>query len=210
MPSHFTAEFYRRKIGLETIAIPPLIDSSRSDVAQSATTPSSDRKYVLFVNPEQGKGVRFLIAIAKEIWRLRRDIRFLVVEGREGRNSLLRFGKEALKDVRNIDYVRNVVDFQRLYSYARITLFPSLYAETFGRVAAESLNAGVPVVASDRGAIPEVVGNGGVILSIPEKFQPRATSRRTNRKRTLGSRHTAPLGRRYLLRREAGMWTQTS
>ena len=172
VPSHFAAEFYRRKIGLETIAIPPLIDSSRAEALQNKTTPSPDRNHVLFVNPEQGKGVRFLIAIAKEIWRLRRDIRFLVVEGREGRNSLLRFGKEILKDVRNIDYAPNVVDFQRLYAHARITLFPSLYEETFGRVATESLNAGVPVVASDRGALPEVVGNSGVILSIPEKFQP--------------------------------------
>lgn len=44
-----------------------------------------------------------------------------------------------------------------LYHFARATIFPSLY-EGFGIPCVESVAAGSPVVASDRGSLPEVLG----------------------------------------------------
>ena len=41
--------------------------------------------------------------------------------------------------------------------------FPSHY-EGFGLPALEALHAGCPVVASDRGSLPEVVGDAGLLL----------------------------------------------
>ena len=35
--------------------------------------------------------------------------------------------------------------------------------------------AGVPVVASNRGALPETVGDAGLILDIPQCYQPQTT-----------------------------------
>lgn len=66
------------------------------------------------------------------------------------------------------DHVRHltgVSDTQlaHLYRAAGVLAFPSHY-EGFGLPALEALHAGCPVVASDRGSLPEVVGEAGVLL----------------------------------------------
>ena len=50
-----------------------------------------------------------------------------------------------------------------LVAHAAMLLLPSLH-EGFGRTALEAMSAGVPVIASNRGAIPEVVGEAGLLL----------------------------------------------
>ena len=51
-----------------------------------------------------------------------------------------------------------------IYSAARMFVFPSLY-EGFGLPAAEAMASGVPVIASDRASMPEVVGDAGVTIA---------------------------------------------
>lgn len=55
-------------------------------------------------------------------------------------------------------------DKPALYSGARFFVFLSLY-EGFGLMALEAMACGVPVVASDRSSLPEVVGSGGVLVN---------------------------------------------
>ncbi|MBP5622195.1 MAG: glycosyltransferase, partial [Thermoguttaceae bacterium] len=69
----------------------------------------------------------------------------------------------------------NVVDPRAFYSQSRVVLVPSLCDESFGRVVVEAGFNGIPVLCSDRGALPEVCGVPELILSIPKKFT--ATSR---------------------------------
>jgi glycosyltransferase involved in cell wall biosynthesis len=52
---------------------------------------------------------------------------------------------------------------QRLYRGASMLVLPSL-DEGFGIPALEAMTMGVPVVASNRGAIPEVVGDAGILV----------------------------------------------
>jgi glycosyltransferase involved in cell wall biosynthesis len=54
-------------------------------------------------------------------------------------------------------------DLLRLYGSALAVLVPSLH-EGFGLPALEGLAAGLPVLVSDRGALPEVVGEHGLVL----------------------------------------------
>jgi glycosyltransferase involved in cell wall biosynthesis len=76
---------------------------------------------------------------------------------------LARAAREPL--ARSVEYVGYVTDDQRerLYSGARALVLPSL-DEGFGFTALEAMSAGVPVLASNRGSLPDVVGTGGLLL----------------------------------------------
>jgi glycosyltransferase involved in cell wall biosynthesis len=43
---------------------------------------------------------------------------------------------------------------------------PSIVEETWGRVAGEAQARGIPVIASTRGALPETVGDGGLLIDV--------------------------------------------
>jgi glycosyltransferase involved in cell wall biosynthesis len=51
-----------------------------------------------------------------------------------------------------------------LFQGARLFVLPS-FEEGFGLAALEAMAAGVPVVASNRGSLPEVVGDAGILIS---------------------------------------------
>jgi glycosyltransferase involved in cell wall biosynthesis len=53
----------------------------------------------------------------------------------------------------------------RYYAEAAIAVVPSVY-EGFGLPAGEAMACGVPVVSTDGGALPEVVGDAGMIVPI--------------------------------------------
>jgi glycosyltransferase involved in cell wall biosynthesis len=54
-------------------------------------------------------------------------------------------------------------DMADLFGRATICVTPSLY-EGFGLPAAEAMACGAPVVVTDGGALPEVVGDAGVVV----------------------------------------------
>ncbi|RME69436.1 MAG: glycosyltransferase family 1 protein, partial [Chloroflexi bacterium] len=54
-------------------------------------------------------------------------------------------------------------DLPALYSAAELFVYPSLY-EGFGLPALEAMACGTPVVASNRSALPEVVGEAGLLV----------------------------------------------
>jgi glycosyltransferase involved in cell wall biosynthesis len=64
-----------------------------------------------------------------------------------------------------VEYVGYVSNDRReaLFAGARALVLPSL-DEGFGLTALEAMSAGVPVLASNRGSLPEVVASGGLLL----------------------------------------------
>jgi glycosyltransferase involved in cell wall biosynthesis len=65
----------------------------------------------------------------------------------------------------HIDFVSGIstAELVRLYREATLVVVPSLY-EGFGLPASEAMACGAPVVSSDGGALPEVVGDAGVLV----------------------------------------------
>jgi len=87
----------------------------------------------------------------------------LLIRVGTGRNSTLELIK-SLDLTDNIRYVtaNNENDLVRLYNAADVFTFPSFY-EGFGLPVLEAMACGIPVVASNRTSIPEVVGEAGLL-----------------------------------------------
>ncbi len=75
----------------------------------------------------------------------------------------------------------NTSDPRDFYKVSRILLVPSLWRESFGRVAAEAMMNGIPVLASDRGALPETLGDSGFLFTIPDRHTPTSPTMPTAR-----------------------------
>jgi glycosyltransferase involved in cell wall biosynthesis len=70
--------------------------------------------------------------------------------------------------IRGIEYLCEVSHGTKveLLQDARVTLFPIDWEEPFGLVMIESMACGAPVIATNRGAVPEVIehGSSGIIV----------------------------------------------
>lgn len=62
-------------------------------------------------------------------------------------------------------------DLARFYSLGKVAVFPSQGEEALGLSAAEAMACGLPVVASDLGGLPEVVGKDGGVLIPPKNSE---------------------------------------
>jgi glycosyltransferase involved in cell wall biosynthesis len=107
------------------------------------------------------KGDRVLIDVAKNI----PDINFVFA----GVGPETDFIKKQAKKYKNIKFIGklNYSDLPKYYNSADIYCFPTQYEEGFGKVLAESLACGVPIVTSNKGAIPKVVDKTVAILVDP-------------------------------------------
>jgi glycosyltransferase involved in cell wall biosynthesis len=128
-------------------------------------------RYFTFVNPQPNKGVFWFVGLAAELGRRRPEIPLLVVEGRGGADWLARTGLD-LSGLTNLRRMAHTPDPRAFYRVSRAVLMPSLWQESFGRVAAEALINGIPVLASSRGALPDTLGQAGFVFDIPALYTP--------------------------------------
>lgn len=165
VPSQFSAAHYSRALDLACSVLPNVVDPAR--VVADDRNPT----YVTFVNPSFEKGVYPFARIADELGRRRPDIPFLVVESRGSEATLASCGLD-LRRHGNVFLRGPTPDPRRFWKVTSILLMPSLFRESQGLVAAEAMTNGIPVVASDRGALPETVGDAGTCLSLPDHLTP--------------------------------------
>ncbi len=151
--SNFTANRHRQAVGIESIVVPPLFRPQRYVATRIPTN-------VTFVNPLPIKGSD----IAFEIARRCPDIPFCFVESWLLDKAQKRRIRDEIKKAPNVSFRLRTADVRKIYSRAKIMLVPSKIEETWGRVVSEGHFNGIPAVASDRGALPELVGPGGILL----------------------------------------------
>jgi len=165
VPSQFAADYYREALGLDCTVLPNIVDPARVKVEKR------EPKYVTFVNPSVEKGVFAFARIAEELGKRRPGIPILVVESRGTEETVAGCGVD-LRTHGNVYFMENTPDPRRFYRVSKIVLMPSLWWESHGLVASEAMTNGIPVIASDRGALPETLGNAGIVLPLPERLTP--------------------------------------
>jgi len=125
---------------------------------------SGSGNYALFVGRlTEEKGIRTLINAWKQIGT---ELPLKIV----GEGPLSDFVRKAAKIHHGIEYLgkKDVNEVYKIMGDAKVLVFPSEWYETFGRVAVEAFAKGTPVIASNIGAVAEVVRDGVTGLH----FQP--------------------------------------
>ena len=123
---------------------------------------------ILFVGTiEPRKNLPVLFSAFEQLVQTRSHVPPLVLAGKsvEYSASILEPVAAVPRLAERVRYLGYVSDVERLslYHNASMLVLPSV-EEGFGITALEAMHMGVPVVASDRGALPEVIGNAGTLV----------------------------------------------
>jgi hypothetical protein len=150
-PTRLAAEYLREGLGLPCVDLPPVV--AREPVA------ADPAGAVVFDASSPGNGLYVFIQIAQELARRRPKIRVVVIGG-TGSLTLPGGGSVQCVPARALGWV---------WSAARVFLAPLVGWEGVPLTALSALAHGVPVIASDRGAAPELLGGAGLVLPLPER-----------------------------------------
>jgi glycosyltransferase involved in cell wall biosynthesis len=109
------------------------------------------------------KGLYYLLHAVAGITRTR-DIRLVVIGTPKKEGGIIRLIRK-LGIARYITFTGHISDMEFVREYAKATLavVPSVY-EGFGLPVGEAMACGVPVISTTGGALPEVVGNAGILV----------------------------------------------
>jgi len=165
MGTDSAAEVWRQKGYRGELAVIPQFGT---DPDLFKPTPRHDRPFTIgyFGRLVEEKGVRLLI---EAVSGLTGDWRLILLGGGPLRSEL-DAQVNALGIADHVTFMNQAAstEMPNLYHQIDVLALPSLtrpnWKEQFGRVLVEAMCSGVPVVGSDSGAIPSVVGEGGLII----------------------------------------------
>lgn len=151
--SSFLQHTIEATFGVDSEVIETTIDLSVSRACDR--TP----KYITMINPRtQLKGTDVFIDIVKQM----PDHEFLVA----GEFPSLEYQQYA-ESLDNIQYLGWVDDISQVYEETKLILVPSLVEEGGPRVICEAFTNEIPVVGTNRGGVPEFIGDAGAVVDDP-------------------------------------------
>lgn len=140
------------------------------------TVKKREPKYITLVNPSFEKGLGIFAKLALKCRQEMPELRFLVVNSRgnfaenvqylhtKGNSNEHPFKPQ---DFSNVDMTPGTSNMRPIYALTKILVAPSLWWESWGRVATEAVLNNIPVLASDSGGLPEASGGAGIHLKPP-------------------------------------------
>ena len=141
--------------GIDTTLFRPLTDVRR-EPGRLVATASAEAPL---------KGLNFLLKAMARLVREREDVSLVVVGTLAAGSRTARLLRR-LKLGERVRFVSGLSNDElvREYNRAEVAVVPSLY-EGFGLPAGEAMACGTPVVSTTGGALPEVVGDAGVLVA---------------------------------------------
>lgn len=165
--SQASADMYRKAVGYTAKPVGKFI-APENFIAQH-----HERSRLLFVNPSWQKGASVFVQLAEKLERERPDIELEVVEARADWSVVLRETTHQMGEQRsalsNVRVTPNTSDMRGPYSRARVVVAPSLWWESSGRMLAEAMLNGIPALITNRGGMPEMIGNAGIAFDFPDE-----------------------------------------
>jgi glycosyltransferase involved in cell wall biosynthesis len=163
-PSEYVRRKVMKRFEVENVTVTPNgVDTSVFHPHARQATYDLPEKYILFVGSIQPrKNLSGLMKAWHDIRNERMDT-WLVVAGEVGHvfRNVKFFGGER---VSFLNYVAEG-DLPGLYANAELLALPS-FDEGFGLPALEAMACGTPVIVSDGGALPEIVGDAGRVFEL--------------------------------------------
>jgi glycosyltransferase involved in cell wall biosynthesis len=110
----------------------------------------NNHKNILFAGSlEDFKGFNLILESLPDL----EDFKIFVA----GNGSLLNELKQSIKQYKNLFYLGEVNNLSQMYRYFDFVLLPSIWHESFCLIGVEAQQYGIHIIASRRGALPEVL-----------------------------------------------------
>ena len=177
VPTEFARRYYAEKLGLTCEVLPLVVDPGRVEVVRAMPA----RSLAVSRRERRRRSTRrSSTRAAQGCTCLRTDRRCAfaaaaghsALDGGRGRQGKLSGAARArLRGLKNVRIMPNLPDSRKFLAATRILLMPSLM-ENAGLVAMEAMLNGIPVLASNRGGLPETIDDAGFLFDIPARYTP--------------------------------------
>jgi len=148
--SQYVAKAVKEFYGRDSTVIMPSVERNQYLLS------GRERKYVTMVRGHSAKGAEFFLELARRL----PDVPFAIAGVCEPHIAQL------MSQVTNVTHLSQRADMREVYAQTDIYLAPVVWAEPFGRTLIETMMNGIPVVGSDRGALPGILVDAGIVLPL--------------------------------------------